>query len=65
MESIENEDNLQEFYAWMDLLNEEAVRSGCWDLPLCDTIAHSPNCWIEDFRRGLTPAEALEADGRP
>jgi hypothetical protein len=51
----------EDFFQWMDQLNAEAVRrgyDGCWPLP--DDVAHSPNCWIEVYRAGLTPAEALD-----
>jgi hypothetical protein len=56
------------FFAWLDELNREAVRRGLNpdDWPLPHEIAHSENCWIEDFQNGLTPAQALDAnDGTP
>jgi hypothetical protein len=57
------DDKLTPFLTWMDELNAEAVRRGydprCWPLP--DTTAHRENCWIVDFRAGLTPAQALDA----
>ena len=54
----------QEFYAWMDELNCEAVRRGYPDWPLPEETAHGLNCWIEDFDKGLTPAQALDANVR-
>jgi hypothetical protein len=53
---------MQEFFAWMDELNREALRRGYPDWPLPDEVAHDLNCWIEDFERGLTPAQALDAN---
>jgi hypothetical protein len=56
------DDKLTPFRAWMDKLNAEAIRRGydprCWPLP--NTRAHRENCWIADFRAGLTPAQALD-----
>ena len=50
------------FYAWMDELNAEAVRRGLSsdDWPMPDEVAHSLNCWMTDFRRGLSPVKALD-----
>jgi hypothetical protein len=53
--------SLEEFFAWMDQLNVEAVQRGFWHCPLPKDIAHSRNCWIEDFSNGLTPTQALDA----
>jgi hypothetical protein len=53
------------FFAWMDDLNREAVRRGIPDWPLPDEIAHDENCWLEDFKHGLTPAQALDANYGP
>jgi hypothetical protein len=48
----------QKFFAWMDELNREAVRCGYADWPLPEETAHGPNCWIDDFAKGLTPAHS-------
>ncbi len=58
----ENGESLEAFFAWMDQLNLEAVQRKYPGWPLQEEIAHSRNCWIEDFHKGLTPAQALEAD---
>jgi hypothetical protein len=49
----------------MDELNREAVRRGLgepWPLP--DEVAHSLNCWTDDFHAGLSPAQALDNSGK-
>jgi hypothetical protein len=57
------DDKLTAFRVWMDELNAEAIRRGydarCWLFP--NTTARRENCWIVDFRAGLTPAQALDA----
>jgi hypothetical protein len=57
----------QAFFAWMDELNSEAVRRGYSsdDWPMPEQTAHGLNCWIEDFRKGLSLAQALDANYRP
>ena len=55
-------ERVQKFFAWMDELNREAVRRRYDGWPLQEEIAHNRNCWIEDFDKGLTPAQALDAD---
>jgi hypothetical protein len=62
MEQERDDDSLGTFVAWVDELNDEAVRRRYTDWPLQTEIAHSRNCWMIDFERGLTPAQALDAD---
>jgi hypothetical protein len=62
MEQNRLDDSLKGFFKWMDELNEEAVRRGYAGWPLQAETAHSRNCWIVDFGKGLTPAQALDAD---
>jgi hypothetical protein len=49
------------FYAWCDELNAEAVRQGrnpeMW--PMHESVIRGGNCWLPDFEKGLTPADAL------
>lgn len=50
-----------EFFAWMDELNLEAVRRSYPNWLLAEETAHVLNCWIDEFAKGLTPAQALDA----
>ena len=54
------DDRLTPFRAWMDELNAEAIGRG-YDPRCSPNTAHRENCWIVDFRAGLTPAQALDA----
>ena len=49
---------------WMKELNREAIRRGCdparWPSASIET---GPTCWLEDYEAGLTPAQALDANG--
>jgi hypothetical protein len=56
-------EGLGAFFAWMDQLNMEAVRREYCGWPLQGEVAHSRNCWIADFHKGLSPAQALDANG--
>lgn len=46
--------------AWMLELNRIGTEEGMTGFPMHPQALHSVNCFLEDFRQGLTPREAIE-----